>query len=82
MTLTINHNISRGSYTIFDHEIKLDMYLFLLLTGKLQQFRKFSFSYLFFVFESYKNLKKKKSNFQSLLSLNLMIYFFSEYINY
>lgn len=32
MTLTINHNISSGSYMTFDHEIKLDMHLFLLLT--------------------------------------------------
>lgn len=38
----------------FDHEIKLDMYLFLLLTRATVQLqrvdRKFSFPYLFFVF--------------------------------
>lgn len=63
MTLTINHNISSGSYMTFDHEIKLDMHLFLLLTQatvQLQHVDVFSFPYLFFAFENYKNSKEKK----------------------
>lgn len=87
MTLTINHNISSGSYMTFDHEIKLDMHLFLLLTQATVQLQHVDVEILVFLICSLplriiKIRKKKNNNFQSLPSLNLMIYSSSEYINY
>lgn len=87
MTLTINHNISSGSYMTFDHEIKLDMHLFLLLTQATVQLQHVDVEILVSLICSLplriiKIRKKKNNNFQSLPSLNLMIYSSSEYINY